>query len=126
MLDTNYFSDRFGGYAMFVSRKNPQFTASLKFARLLGNQMAAQDLQFARQYDQLFMGRYQRQLLDFNAGVYRHDHLVVLERTRMAAVLLEAGSIINRDEELVVASPEHQRKVSTAVAAAAEQFCELR
>ena len=123
---TNHFSDRFGGYSVFVSRKNPQFTASLKFARLLGNQMAAQDLQFARQYDQLFMGRYQRQLLDFNAGVYRHDHLVVLERARMAAVLLEAGSIINRDEELVVASPEHQGKVSTAVAGAVQQFCESR
>ena len=44
----------------------------------------------------------------------------------MPAVLLEAGSIINRDEELAMNSPERQDMISAAVAGAVKQFCELR
>jgi hypothetical protein len=41
----------------------------------------------------------------------------------MPAVLLEAGSIINRDEELKMDSSERRDIISTAVAAAAKEFC---
>ena len=120
------FNDLFGGYSVFVSQRNPHYAESLKFARLLGNQMAGQDLIFARQYDQWFMGKYQRELLDIEAGVYRYDQLIVLKMTSMPAVLLESGSIINRDEELVMASDEHKNKVATAVTAAVTDYCENR
>ena len=122
----SHFSDRFTGYSLFVSRKNPLFQTSLKFGKLLGKQMKAQGLEYARQYTQAFMGRYRRKLLDKDAGVYRYDHLVVLEQTRIPAVLFEAGSIINRDEELAMNSPERQDMISAAVAGAVKQFCELR
>ncbi len=121
-----HFSDKFSGYSVFVSERNPQFKASLMFAKMLGNQMAARDQQFARQYDQLFMGKYQHQLLDLEAGVYRYDELIVLRQTLMPAVLLEAGSIINRDEELVMASPEYRDLVSAAVSSAVTEFCDAR
>jgi hypothetical protein len=42
----------------------------------------------------------------------------------MPAVLLESGSIINREEELVMASDEHKNKVATAVSSAAVEYCE--
>lgn len=122
----SYFSDRFTGYSIFVSRENPKFRLSLVFARLLGRQMKAQGLPYARQYTQAFMGRYQRKLLDKDVGVYRYDQLIVLARTRMPAVLFEAGSIINRDEELEMNSPERQDIISAAVTAAVKQFCERR
>lgn len=120
------FNDLFGGYSVFVSRLNPHYGDSLRFARLLGNQMASKDLQFARQYDQWFMGKFQRELLDIEAGVYRYDQLIVLKQTSMPAVLLESGSIINRDEELVMASDEHKNKVAAAVSSAAVDYCETR
>src|SRR5215475_864139 len=120
------FNDLFGGYSVFVSRYNPRYGESLRFAKLLGNQMAGQELIFARQYDQWFMGKYQRPLLDSDAGVYRYDELIVLKMTTMPAVLLESGSIINRDEELVMASDAHKSKVATAAAAAVAEFCETR
>jgi N-acetylmuramoyl-L-alanine amidase len=41
----------------------------------------------------------------------------------MPAVLLEAGSIVNRSEERIVASPERQRVVAGAVVAAVESVC---
>ena len=44
----------------------------------------------------------------------------------MPAVLLEAGSIINRQEELELASPERRALTSAAIVAAVEDFCAAR
>jgi hypothetical protein len=65
-------------------------------------------------------------LVDAEAGVYRYDQLIVLKNTDMPAVLLEAGSIINRQEELVMASPERQALISAAVTDAVDSFCVMR
>jgi hypothetical protein len=40
--------------------------------------------------------------------------------------LLEAGSIINRDEELRMGSAEHQKLISAAVTDAVTSFCKGR
>jgi N-acetylmuramoyl-L-alanine amidase len=122
----SHYSDRFSGYSLFVSRDNPQFEVSLMFAQLLGKQIKAGGLQYAKQYTLPIMGRFRRQLLDKDVGVYRYDELVVLRKTLMPAVLLEAGSIINRDEELVMNSPERQDVITAAVAEALKAFCDAR
>ena len=88
--------------------------------------MKAQGLQYARQYTQPIMGRYQHPLLNKETGVYSYDKLIVLKSTRMPAVLLEAGSIINRDEELKMDSPERRDIISSGVAAAVKEFCDPR
>jgi hypothetical protein len=44
----------------------------------------------------------------------------------MPAVLLEAGSIINRDEEVALSGPERQSLVSAAVVDAVDGFCAVR
>src|SRR5262249_38636456 len=54
--------------------------------------------------------------------VYRYDQLVVLRTTRMPAVLLEAGSIISRDEELLLNSADHQALIGAAVTEGVETF----
>jgi N-acetylmuramoyl-L-alanine amidase len=72
------------------------------------------------------MGSRRRQLVDAEAGVYRYDQLIVLRHTLMPAVLLEAGSIINRKEELLLASPERQAVIGAAVTEAVEAFCASR
>lgn len=120
------FSDRFGGYSVFVSRGNPDFRTSLSFAELIGREMKAQGLDYAAQYSQPIMGRHQRELLNKETGVYRYDELIVLRKTRMAAVLLEAGSIINRDEELQMGSQERRDMISSGVASAMKTYCEPR
>jgi N-acetylmuramoyl-L-alanine amidase len=120
------FSDRFSGYSVFVSRNNPDFKTSLSFAELIGKEMKAQGLDYAQQYSQAIMGRHQRPLLNKETGVYRYDELIVLRKTRMAAVLLEAGSIINRDEELKMSSPERRDIISSGITAAVKEFCEPR
>jgi N-acetylmuramoyl-L-alanine amidase len=122
----SHFSDRFSGYSVFVSRNNPDFKTSLSFADLLGKEMRAQGLHYAQQYAQAVMGRYRHPLLNKETGVYSYDQLVVLRKARLPAVLLEAGSIINRDEELKMDSPERRNIISSGVAAAVKEFCEPR
>jgi N-acetylmuramoyl-L-alanine amidase len=52
--------------------------------------------------------------------------LVVLRMTRMPALLMEAGSIVNRQEELELSTPERRAATSAAVVTAVEQFCAAR
>ena len=123
---TSHYSDRFSGYSVFVSRDNPDFSTSLRFADLLAREMKAEGLQYAKQYTLPIMGRNQHELLNKDTGVYRYDELVVLRKTRMPAVLLEAGSISNREEELAMGSPERQEMIASGVTEAVKEFCDPR
>jgi N-acetylmuramoyl-L-alanine amidase len=120
------FSDRFKGHSIFVSHDNGDRRGSLQFGRLLGRALKARGLQFTPHYAEPFMGSRQRELLDADAGVYRYDQLVVLKYTRMPAVLFEAGSIINRDEELELRLPERRALISEAMIDAVAAFCAQR
>ena len=122
----NLFSDRFKGHSIFVSYDNSDRKGSLLFGRLLGKQLKARDLQYTPHYTEAIMGSRRRELVDAETGVYRFDQLHVLRATLMPAVLLEAGSIINRDEELLLGSPEHRSIISAAVVDAVEIFCVTR
>ncbi len=117
------FSDRFPGHSIFISNDNPQRDRSLAFGKLIGDELKARGLKYTPHYTEKFMGHRRRVLVDAEAGVYRYDQLVVLRSTRMPAVLLEAGSIINRDEELELGTPERRSLTSDAVAAAVESYC---
>jgi len=119
------FSDQFRGHAIFISSENSHFQASMFFARRLGYELKAHGLQYASHYTQPFMGKHRRELLDAEVGVYRFDQLLVLRKTQVPAVLLEAGSIVNRDEELELGSRERQTAIGTAVSQAVEGFCSL-
>lgn len=120
------FCDRFTGHSLFISYGNADPAGSLYFAQLLGDEMKSRGLQYTPHYTEAFMGGRRRELVDAEAGVYRYDQLRVLRETRMPAVLLEAGSIIHRGEELQVASPKRQALIGAAVTQAVELFCSAR
>jgi N-acetylmuramoyl-L-alanine amidase len=122
----NYYSDRFSGYAIFVSHGNVDRDGSLAFGHALGQELQKRGLHYTPHYTLPLMGRYRHELIDAEAGVYRYDHLIVLHGTTMPAVLLEAGSIVNRQEELELATPERRLIVAEAVTAAVEDFCASR
>src|SRR5580658_1834790 len=100
------YNDDYPGYALFVSNDNADRAGSLLFGSFLGKALKARGLQFTPHYTLALMGNRRRQLLNADTGVYRYDQLVVLRYTRMPALLLEAGSIVNRQEELALATPE--------------------
>jgi N-acetylmuramoyl-L-alanine amidase len=120
------FSDRFSGHSIFISQDNSDYAGSLQFARLLGGQLQKRGLKYTSHYTDPIMGHRKRLLVDAQVGVYRYDQLIVLRTTDMPAVLFEAGSIINRDEELRMGSDEHQALISAAVAGAVAAFCKTR
>ncbi len=120
------FSDRFKGHSIFISNDNPDRKGSLLFGQLLGREMKARGLRYTPHYVEPFMGNRRRELVDAAAGVYRYDQLIVLRHTRMPAVLLEAGSIINRYEEMELRAPERRVLITASVADAVAGFCAER
>jgi N-acetylmuramoyl-L-alanine amidase len=122
----NSYNDDYPGYALFVSYDNADRKGSIEFGHLLGKALQANGLKYTPHYTQALMGHYRRDLVDAEAGVYRFDQLVVLKMTRMPALLLEAGSIINRQEELELGTPERRTKTSAAIVSAVEDFCATR
>ena len=122
----NQFNDNYPGYAIFISNENTDPAGSLQFGSLLGRELESRGLHYTPHYTLALMGHRRRILVDAEAGVYRYDQLIVLRQTRMPAVLLEAGSIVNRQEELELGTPERRSLTSTAIVAAVENFCAAR
>lgn len=122
----NRFSDRFSGHSMFVSAENADLKGSLQFGMLLGQQLKTRGLQYTPHYTEAIMGKRQRRLVDADAGIYRFDELWVLRAARTPALLFEAGMIVNRNDELVLASDDRRSLVATAMTDAVEQFCRAR
>jgi N-acetylmuramoyl-L-alanine amidase len=117
------YSDRFSGYSLFISRDMPKARASLAFARLLSTELVNRELHFTLHYADTFHSE-SRVLLDRGLGVYAFDELVVLYQSKVPAVLFEAGSIVNRDEELALASSERQNMIAAAAHAAIAKYCD--
>jgi N-acetylmuramoyl-L-alanine amidase len=122
----NEFNDDYPGYAIFISNDNADRAGSLLFGSILGHELERRNLHYTPHYTLALMGHRRRVLVDAEAGVYRYDQLIVLRQTRMPAVLLEAGSIVNRQEELELATPERRVLTSAAIAAAVASFCAAR
>lgn len=122
----NEFNDDYPGYAIFISNDNADRAGSLLFGSMLGHELEHRNLHYTPHYTLALMGHRRRVLVDAETGVYRYDQLIVLRETKMPAVLLEAGSIVNRQEELELATPERRSLTSAAIAAAVANFCAAR
>lgn len=110
-----HFSDRFSGYSLFVSRKNPQLETSLHCARLIGQALQQAGLHASEHHAEPIAGE-NREWADRPAGVYYFDDLLVLKTAAMPALLLEAGVIINREEEQWLLQSSTRKTIATAVA----------
>mgnify|MGYP001809656651 CR=1 FL=1 len=116
------YSDRFSGFGLFVSAKNPAFEASQAVAHDMADELLAAGLRPSLHHAEPIAGE-NRPLLDSERGIYQYDDLVVLKYAAVPAVLVEAGVIVNRDEEVLAASPAYQGKIADALARAAARFC---
>jgi N-acetylmuramoyl-L-alanine amidase len=122
----NGYNDDYPGYAIFISNDNADRSSSLAFGSLLGKALESRGLHYTPHYTLALMGHRRRILVDADAGIYRYDQLIVLRETKMPAVLLEAGSIVNRQEELELGTPERRSATSAAIASAVTDFCASR
>jgi D-alanyl-D-alanine dipeptidase len=114
------FFDDSTGFSLHVS---PRYPESLHLAQILADQLMASGLHFTTTHEPNNPAGARVPYLDSTRGIYRRDNLVVLRHTNMPAVLLEAGVIVNRDEELLVQTPAYQTIIATAVTEAVKKFC---
>jgi N-acetylmuramoyl-L-alanine amidase len=114
--ETRRFSDRFAGFSLFVSRRNPDLPASLACASAIGAGLRAAGFAPSLYHAEPIPGE-SKPFADRANGVHYFDNLVVLHTAARAAVLFEAGVIVNRDEELRLRDPAAQGRIAGAVAA---------
>jgi len=109
------FSDRFAGFSLFVSRRNPHLEASRACASAIGAALRAAGFAPSLYHAEPIPGE-SKPFADRANGVHYFDNLVVLHTATQPAVLLEAGVIVNRAEELALRAPAVQRRMAAAVA----------
>ena len=111
-----FLDDRFRGFSLFVSRNNREWPQALKCASAIGAQLIAQGFKPSRYHADAVLGE-SREFADEANGVHFFDNLAVLRHAMMPALLFEAGVIVNRDEEAMLALPVSQQRIAAAVTA---------
>jgi len=113
--ETRLFSDRFAGFSLFVSRRNPEVGASLACASAIGAAMRGAGFAPSLYHAEPIRGE-SKPFADRANGVHYYDNLVVLHSATQPAVLFEAGVIVNRAEELALRAPGTHGRIAEAVA----------
>jgi N-acetylmuramoyl-L-alanine amidase len=108
-------ADQFSGFSLFVSRKNKQLAASLRCASAIGAALKSAGFSPSKHHAENIEGE-NRQWADQTNGVYYYDNLIVLKNTKIPAVLLEAGVIVNQHEEKQLLEPTVRKAIGNAIA----------
>jgi len=111
------YSDQFSGFSLFVSRLNSHTEASLNCASAIGAALRKAGFTPSRYHADPIVGE-NRPFADEVNGVHYFDNLAVLKTARIPALLIEAGVIVNRDEELRMRDPAVRARIASAVSSA--------
>jgi len=111
------------GFNLFINDNapEPRRSLSLKIARLIGKRL----IQSART-----AANYHRddckscRIIDGDLGIWYQD-LAVLRHTRMPAVLIEVGNLIDIEDEALVNTPDFQRHFAYIISAALDDYFSL-
>ena len=109
------------GYSIFVSKLNPQFAESYRFAELLGRDLLALGRPPTLHHAEKIKGE-NRELLNAKLGIYRFDNLIVLKKTVVPAVLLEVGVIVDPQDERYVSNKDNQKAMVQVIVAAVREY----
>ena len=108
-------AQRFAGFSLFASRRNPRAQEALRCASAIGSQLRAAGLTPSRYHADPVLGE-NRPFADEANGVHWFDNLAVGHTAAMASVLVEAGVIVNPEEEARMRDPAVQAAIASAVA----------
>jgi N-acetylmuramoyl-L-alanine amidase len=117
---TNYYSDEFSGFSIFVSTLSAKFPESLTFAQILADELIKSGLSPSLHHAMKIAGE-GRKLLDAQRGIYENAQLAVLKEALFPAVLLEVGIIVNRSDEISLQTANIQAGISQAITQAVKQ-----
>jgi N-acetylmuramoyl-L-alanine amidase len=112
-------ANEFAGFSLFISNFNPRVDRSLACASAIGAKLRAAGFTPSRYHADPVLGA-PRLFADEANGVHWYDNLAVGRTAAMPSVLVEAGVIVNRDEELRMRDPDVRRRIATAVAGGAQ------
>jgi N-acetylmuramoyl-L-alanine amidase len=116
------FSRHARGYSLFVSGRSDAFEASKKLARSIGKALRSAGFTPSKHHAEPIKGE-GRPFLDSRHGIFRYDNLVVLKAARVPAVLVEAGVILNPEEELLLEDPVLQGRMTWGLAKGVAHYC---
>ncbi|HDR8937144.1 N-acetylmuramoyl-L-alanine amidase [Burkholderia vietnamiensis] len=105
----------FHGFAVFVSERNPHYAESLRCAKSIAEHLLAAGERPSLYHAQPIKGE-NRPLIDPQLGIHRFDDLVVLRTAPIPAVLVEAGVIVNPDEEKRLAQRDTIQRLGASIA----------
>jgi N-acetylmuramoyl-L-alanine amidase len=108
-------ADRFAGFSLFISRHNPKLGKSLACASAIGAKLRGSGFTPSRYHADAVLGE-SRPFADEANGVHYYDNLAVARTAAMASVLVEAGVVVNREEERRMRDPAVRRRIAAAVA----------
>jgi N-acetylmuramoyl-L-alanine amidase len=118
-----HYSDRFKGFSVFYSSKNPLPDESEYFACQLGIEMKAKGFEPSLHHAEKIPGE-GRKLVEPEYGVYEYDDLIVLKTAKVPAALIECGVIVNREEEESLNEDSTRSRIAAAVSAAIRDYFE--
>ncbi|GBF26903.1 N-acetylmuramoyl-L-alanine amidase AmiB [bacterium MnTg02] len=118
------YSDRFQGYSLFISGSAPSFKESRKLAESLGAQLKQAGMHPSLHHAEAIPGE-GRPLLDASIGLYNFYRLAILKKTRIPAVLIEVGIIVDRSEELMLETPRFRKTFIEAFTRGVNSYCGL-
>ncbi len=113
-------ADRFSGFSLFISKLNSKAEKSLACASAIGAKLRAAGFTPSRYHADPVTGA-PRPFADEANGVHWYDNLAVGRTATMPSVLVEAGVIVNREEERRMRDPEVRRRIAQAVAQGANE-----
>ena len=109
------YNDDHAGFSLFISRKNRAVKRSLACASAIGEALRGAGFVPSLYHADPIPGE-NKPFADKLNGVHYYDNLIVLKTARSPAVLLEAGVIVNRDEETRMRLAEVRRRMAGAAA----------
>lgn len=108
-------ADRFSGFSLFISKSNPKVEKSLACASAIGASLRAAGFTPSRYHADPVTGA-PRPFADETNGVHWYDNLAVARTATMPSVLVEAGVIVNREEDKRMRDPQVRARIAAAVA----------
>jgi N-acetylmuramoyl-L-alanine amidase len=112
-------SRSYSGFSTWASGATATSAASTRCAQSIGASMAAGGMRPALYHAERIQGE-SRNLQDASTGRYRRDDLAVLRLSRTPAVLVEAGVIVNPDEEAWLSRQDVRRGIAAAIVSGVE------
>jgi N-acetylmuramoyl-L-alanine amidase len=107
--------DELAGFSLFVSRNNPHARKSLACASAIGAELRGAGFTPSRYHADPVIGE-NRPFADEANGVHFYDNLAVGKTAPMPSVLVEAGVIVNRQEEKRMLDPQVRARIARAIA----------